>query len=291
VNGLSVVLPARDEEKALGSVLDDLDRVLRKRNQEFEIIVVDDGSADKTSEIAAKRNVRLLKHPVSGGYGLSIRDGILEARYNQVVIMDADGTYPADRIPELADALNEFDMVIGARTGKAYRESLIKNPFRKVLQILCEFVVGGKIPDVNSGLRAFKKDVVLRFRDSFCLGFSFTTTITLALHLSGHFIKYIPIEYYRRIGRRPHVRLLRDTLRTLQIVTHAILSYTPIKLYLLLSASALLLAGLAMFLYCLKHSLLFLLVGVAFLIIAAMFVGMGFLAELLRQQKNSLPLK
>lgn len=284
MKGVSVVIPALNEERTIGSVMDVVKKSLEQTGWAYEIVVVDDGSTDKTGDVARNAQARVIRHPVPGGYGLSLRDGIVNAKYGHVAIIDGDGTYPADRLVELIRYLEEYDMVVGARTGKVFQHSFSKYLTRKIFQILCEFVAGVKIPDVNSGFRAFKKDVVLRFRDNFCLGFSFTTTITLILHLNGYFVKYFPIDYYKRTGQS-HVRIVRDSLRAAQIVTQAILYYNPIKLFLLLFLM-LFLASIGLFwLFAVTGSMIVLALGQSFLIAAFIYFGMGLLADMKRERR------
>jgi len=286
VKNVSVVIPALNEEKTIEKVISDIESVLLKGDIEFEIIVVDDGSVDNTHKIAKKKKVEIIRHPVSGGYGLSLRDGINKSQYDNIVIIDGDGTYPVNKIPELLSGLSEYDMVVGARKGKFYKESLLKNSSRILLQLICEFVTGRRIPDVNSGLRAFKKDVVLKFKENFCLGFSFTTTITLAFHLNGYFIKYVPIDYYARAGHRGHIKIFRDSLRTAQIITQGILYYNPIKLFILLALAAFIGAAGALAFYSLNGSMLFLIIGSIFLFSSFLYFGMGLIAEEIRNIKR-----
>jgi len=127
-----------------------------------------------------------------------------------------------------------FDMAVGARTGSEYRGTFVKMPARRVFLWLSEYATGRKIDDINSGLRVFRKEIVIRYIGTISNGFSFTTTITLAAMLNGYFVKYIPIDYYKRLGKS-HVRYVRDTLRSLQIIVESILYYNPLKLFLLVA--------------------------------------------------------
>lgn len=234
----TVVIPALNEADGISAVLDRIMTLTPKP----EVIVVDDGSTDETARIARSKGARLVSHPTPGGYGRSLKDGIRAATHEIIVITDADGTYPIERIPDLLASLAKgFDMAVGARTGPEYRGTFLKMPARILLKWLVEFTTGRHIPDINSGLRAFRKADALRYVDDLCNGFSFTTTITLIYLLSGKFVEYLPIAYASRVGRSK-VRIIRDSLRTLQYITEVIAVYNPLKLFVLLSGFLLLLA-------------------------------------------------
>ena len=227
----TVVIPALNEENAIGPLIDRL----RALPVIPEIIVVNDGSTDRTAEIAESKGVILVTHPVPGGYGRSVKDGMRQATNDIIIVTDADGTYPIEDIPKLLQEFSRgFDMVVGARSGKHYRGSFLKMPARILLKWLVEFTTGQSIPDINSGFRVFRKSVALEYVDDLCNGFSFTTTITLIYMLSGKFVGYMPIAYHARIGRSK-VRIIRDSFRTLQYITEVIAIYNPLKLYVLLS--------------------------------------------------------
>ncbi|MGO8992408.1 MAG: glycosyltransferase family 2 protein [Polyangiaceae bacterium] len=243
---LSVVIPALNEEAAIAETVGRIRAVLEKDAIVHEIIVVNDGSTDQTGVIARKCGARVVDHPVPGGYGLALKSGILTSSYELIAITDADGTYPCERIADLYRlvAIDGFDMAIGARTGSEYEGSFLKMPARRVFLWLSEYATGRKIDDINSGLRVFRKDIVLRYLATISDGFSFTTTITLAAMLNGYFVKYIPIAYYKRVGKS-HVRYIRDTLRSLQIIVENIVFYNPLKLFLLGSSTLVVLAFVA----------------------------------------------
>ena len=235
---LSVIIPACDEESAIEQTIESIISNLKVAQIEHEIIVINDGSTDCTGEIVAAFEkqgiVHVIHHPQPGGYGHSLKEGILQARYDLIAITDADGTYPHDKLPDLYKVIVEegYDMVVGARTGPEYRGTFLKMPARWVFLWLSEYATGQKIDDINSGLRIFKKEIVLKYLHTISNGFSFTTTITLAALLNGYFVKYIPINYYKRIGKS-HILYWRDSLRSLQIIVENILYYNPFKLFLL----------------------------------------------------------
>ncbi len=243
---LSVVIPALNEEAAIADTVRRVRAALEGDGVVHEIIVVNDGSTDNTGKVARRCGAQVIDHPAPGGYGLALKAGILTSKYDLIAITDADGTYPCERIRELYRlvATDGFDMAVGARTGAEYKGSYVKMPARRVFVWLSEYATGRKIDDINSGLRVFRKDIVTRYMATISDGFSFTTTITLAAMLNGYFVTYLPIGYHKRVGKS-HVRYLRDTLRSLQIIVENILYYNPLKLFLLAATALVLLASVA----------------------------------------------
>lgn len=282
---ISFVIPAYNEVEAIGGVINDIIKAVEDSENlsEFEIIVVDDGSTDGTGDVAKNLGAHVIWHPLKAGYGRSLKDGIRASKYDLIGITDADGTYPVDQFPKLAAQIDAgFDMAVGTRTGKEYRESIWKYPLRKVLQILVEFTTGRRIPDVNSGLRIFRrKDAELYF-SQLCDTFSFTTSLTLAYMMNGKFITYQPIPYYSRIGKTK-VRLIKDSLATLQYIIQAILYYNPIKLFLSISILTFLVSVIVFLL-----GLFFEVDGTQYVMLGGLFLGilifsLGLLADVLRQ--------
>lgn len=234
---LSVIIPVYNEEDAILGVLDGVKKEL-SGFVEYEVIVVNDGSTDATSEKIKQSSIKDIKavtHTENLGYGKSIFDGMLHAKYDCIAIMDGDGSYPPEKIKELYAYYPKYDMIVGARCGREYDRGVFKRPARMLFKFLAEYASGRKISDVNSGFRIFKKGIAMRFQDSLCLGFSFTTSVTLFFLLNHYYVKYIPIEYQERIGKSK-VRHFRDTLRTAQLVITAILYYNPVKLFLLIAS-------------------------------------------------------
>lgn len=281
---VSVVIPAYNEEAAIAETVTKVREVLTAAGEaEFEIIVVDDGSADRTGAIAAEAGARVLTKLQNMGYGNSLKLGIRAATHDTIVITDADGTYPIDRIPELLARFRQgFNMVVGARTGAHYRESIIKSPLRAILKWLVEFTAGRRIPDINSGLRVFSKVEAIPFFDHLSEGFSFTTSITLGYMLRMKFVDYLDIDYHKRVGTTK-VRLFRDSLRTLQFIVQAILYYNPMKIFLVLSgataAMGIVLIFAGFFLKLITAAML----GVGSMLVSVLVFALGLLGELLRQ--------
>lgn len=231
---VTIIIPAYNEEGAIGPVLD----ALKALPIDAEVIVVDDGSTDGTGRVAREHGARVITHAVNGGYGRSVKDGVHAAATDIIIVTDADGTYPIDQIPVLLKRFNEgVDMVVGARQGKEYRESFLKSIARWFLKKIVEFATGRSIPDVNSGLRVFRASTSKAYFPDICDGFSFTTTITLVYMLTHRSVAYLPIAYHKRVGHSK-VKMLKDTLRTLQYITECIVRYNPLKIFLVLSLLA-----------------------------------------------------
>lgn len=231
---VSVIVPALNEEGAIGPTIDRLRETLTRAEIEHEIVVVDDGSTDRTADVAAQHGARVVSHKMNLGYGRSLKDGILAAEHDLIAIIDADGTYPAERLPELISLAGDYHMVVARRTGRIYYGGLMKRLARVCFRILGEFATGRRIPDINSGMRVFRRSQIAPLFPAIGSGFSFTTSSTLLYHLNDLFVHYVPTEYRPRHGRSK-VRTVRDTLRAMQIVIEVILRYNPIKVFLLLA--------------------------------------------------------
>ncbi len=234
--GVSIVIPAYNEEHGLPIVLTQLQNVLGASPFPYEIIVVDDGSADGTGAVARSfAAVTVLQHEHNRGYGAALKTAIRQARYGLICITDADGTYPNETIPTLvAQMAQGYDMVVGARQGANVKIPLIRRPAKWAIGLLANWVVGEKIPDINSGLRVFRRQVAQRFFRVLPDSFSFTTTITLAMLTNGYRVAFVPIDYYARTGKSK-IHPIRDTLNFVQLILRIGLYFAPLKIFLSLS--------------------------------------------------------
>ncbi len=236
IKGVSIVIPALNEQNAITQTIEECSNVLKAWKEiPYEIIVVDDGSSDNTADYALTAGAKVIQHPTNAGYGRSLKDGIQAAAYDTIVITDADGTYPVQDIPKLLEKYAQgFDMVVGARKGKFYKQSVYKSFLRKLLKKTVEWATEKSIEDINSGLRVFSREKALSFSQHLCETFSFTTSITLAYMMNNLFVAYIPTDYYERIGGS-HVRLFKDSLRTITYILKQILYFNPLKIFILFS--------------------------------------------------------
>ena len=157
---VSILIPAFNEEGAIAETVE----TIRKQAvyfKELEIVVINDGSSDRTGEIARELPVTLIEHGVNRGYGAALKTGLQRARFEYILIADADGTYPLEEIPRLMADASAYDMVVGARTGEVVEVPLIRRPAKWIITRLAEYLSQQTIPDLNSGLRVFRKEVAL----------------------------------------------------------------------------------------------------------------------------------
>jgi glycosyltransferase involved in cell wall biosynthesis len=240
--GASVVIPAFNEEGAVRAQVESVESVLSARQIPHEIIVVDDGSKDRTGEEALKAGARVLLHLENRGYGASIKTGIDAAKYDAIVIIDADGTYPPEEIPVLLAELETADMVVGARIGEKVRIPLVRRPAKWVLGQLANVIAGRRIPDLNSGLRAFRRDCLRQYFPILSNRFSFTTTSTLALLADDYRVVYHQINYHERIGKSKITA--RHFMDFIMLVLRMAMLFQPMKIFLPLALACGLLGAL-----------------------------------------------
>lgn len=229
---VSVILPVYNE---LGHVEAEVERIrasLRRGNLNGEIIVVDDGSTDGTSEAVDRMvGIRVIHLDVNRGSGAARKVGTESARGDVIVWTDADLTYPNDRIPELVQALEGYDQVVGTRDREAGTHRLLRTPTKWMIRRLAQFLVRTPIPDLNSGFRAFRRDVGAQFLNQLPTGFSCVTTMTMSFLANGYSIRYMPIEYAERAGRSKF-HWWSDTRRYLMQVIRMVISYEPLRVFL-----------------------------------------------------------
>ena len=229
-NPVTIIIPAHDEERGIEKVIIGVKNAMEGAKSTYEIIVVDDGSTDKTAEIVKKKeDVRLIKHPYNKGYGAALKTGVKNAEGDIVLFIDADAQQNPDDIPRLLKHMGEYDMVVGART-KDSHISLLRRPGKFVLRILANYLAGRKIPDLNSGFRAIKKEIVKKYMPILPDTFSFTTTITLAAIKEGYNIKYIPIETVKEIGTSK-IKPFRDGFKFIMLIVRTIVFFDPMRVF------------------------------------------------------------
>lgn len=229
---VSLVIPAYNEEEAIGDDLREAIEVLKASPYDWEIIVVDDGSTDRTAEIAsAFSEVQLVKHKRNLGGGRARSTGVRKASGEIVVISDGDGTYPMQDIPRLVEGMKGCEMVVGAREREAGTLKILRVPVKFAIRKMAEFISGSKIPDLNSGMRAFRRETALPFLRMLPPGHSWVSTITLAFLTNGHSVEYMPIEYYPRKGKSTF-HPIRDTGSYIMTILRTVTWFSPLKIFL-----------------------------------------------------------
>ena len=235
----SIIIPCYNEKNAIRDTIDCIQAVIRKSEiNDVEIIAVNDGSSDGSeyvlnslAEDDQTNNLFVVHHKRNQGYGAALKTGIRRSQSDYICITDADGTYPNERIPELINQITskDLDMVVGARIGPNVDYSKIRSIPKMILVPWVSFLCGTDVPDMNSGLRIFRRDRSLDFLKLLPDGFSFTTTITICLLRNRYAVEFTPISYSKRIGKS-HIKPIRDTLRFTQLILRTGMYFAPMRL-------------------------------------------------------------
>ena len=232
-DGISIIIPAYNEEEVIGEVIHGLKNALLEKGVNFEIIVVDDGSTDKTADAAAGAGAKVARHPYNKGYGVAAKSGVSESKYGWLAFYDGDGQHTPESLISLLPFIADYDMGVGARTG--YQGPAIRQPGKKLLQWIADYLSDVKIPDINSGLRLVKKDLFLRFSNLFPPRYGWTTAITLAALKENYSVRYAPITIRPRQGGKSMVRAI-DAIRMFMLILRIILLFSPLRVFLPLAA-------------------------------------------------------
>lgn len=282
---LTLIVPVYNEIDGIENTIAHLREIRDGSDFGFEIILVNDGSDDGTetvlSDLPQKSGFRVIDHPRNRGYGASLKTGIRAARYPYIAITDADGTYPDELIPEFFYDVtkNNLDMLVGARTGESVKIPLVRKPAKWVINKLVNYMIGTRIPDVNSGLRIMRKEVLERFLHLLPDGFSFTSTITLAMLVNDYQVKYVPINYKERRGKSK-IRPIYDTLNFLQLIIRTVLFFNPLKVFLPVSLPLLFGGFIVMILQAILYKNIST-VSVVITLTGLQILGIGMLADLI----------
>ena len=223
---VTVIIPAFNEAEAIADVV----RGLVERYPDYEILVVNDGSKDDTGRLAAEAGATVVTHDWNRGYGAALRTGIREARAPVVCFFDADGQHDPEDVGRLVAEIGHYQMVVGARTQDSH-QPLSRRPGKWVLRTFADFLTGVRIPDLNSGLRAFQREVILKYLHLMPSGFSFSTTSTFAMLKSGRPVKWVPITVAKRVGKSS-VSQIRHGFQTLLLMLRLTTLFEPLKVFL-----------------------------------------------------------
>ena len=226
----TIVIPAYNEEQCIRSVAEREKEYLGQHHRDADIIIVDDGSTDRTAEVARGiPGVSVISHPMNKGYGAAIKTGMRAAKTEWCITYDADNQHqPESLLPLLEKISEQTDLVIGVRKG--YKGPIIRQPGKRLIGLIANYLTETKIPDFNSGLRAFRRTVFLQYEHLFPNGFSLSTTSTICFLKQGHSVAYCPIAIKQRTGKsavRP-----RDALKTLMLVIRLTMLFSPLRVFL-----------------------------------------------------------
>lgn len=230
----AIIVPCYNERYGIGKVIESLWSICQNGNP-YELIVVDDGSTDGSAEVLAELlqrypDLQVITHRRNRGYGAALKTGIRRTSSEFIVITDADSTYPNEAIPALLEAARSADMAVGSRDLDSAIYPWSRKLAKAVLVRYASWIAGQSIPDINSGLRVMRRSVVEKFFDILPDGFSFTTTITLAMLTNHYEVRYLPITYAARTGRSK-IKPIRDTLKFLQLILRTGMYFAPMRVF------------------------------------------------------------
>ncbi|MCZ6828603.1 MAG: glycosyltransferase family 2 protein [Gammaproteobacteria bacterium] len=230
----SIIVPGYNEEHAIEGTIAQIRAVMQAAGERnYELVVVNDCSTDGTGAVLDKvkqadPSLVVVHHERNRGYGAALKSGIRASRGELVAITDADGTYPNDRLPDLLRLCADADMVVGSRTSDNVTYSRIRMIPKLFLRAYASWISRTNIPDINSGLRVFRRELVEKYLTILPDGFSFTTTITLALLTNNYRVVFEPIDYFERIGHSK-IKPVRDTLNFIQLIARTGMYFAPAR--------------------------------------------------------------
>ncbi|OGL46445.1 MAG: hypothetical protein A2161_02360 [Candidatus Schekmanbacteria bacterium RBG_13_48_7] len=270
---VSIIMPAYNEEENIADVISEIHRVLGDKTQ---IIVVDDGSTDKTGEIARQSGATVVTHPYRKGNGAAIKTGVRNAEGDIVVLMDADGQHPPELIPELLEQTDIYEMTVCARQN-FFEISRFRGLGNRIYNTLASYVTNINVADLTSGFRAIRTDLINRYLYLLPNGYSYPTTITLAVIKAGYSVKYIPYKCRVRKGKSK-LNPVKDGLRFLVILLKIATLFSPMKIFAPIS-TVFIFVGVLLYIIIFSTASRFPKTSLLLIIVGAMIFLMGLVAE------------
>ena len=226
---VTVLIPAYNEEQGIGDTV----RRVKELHPDYEVLVIDDGSSDKTLQIAMDAGANVWPHPYNIGNGAAIKTGLRLAKGEWIVMMDADNQHDPEDICRLLEYKDQYDMVVGART-KTSQTALHRDFANYFYNKFATYVTRFKIDDLTSGFRLVKKDTAEQYIYLLPNTFSYPTTLTMSYLRSGRSIKYLPIKVKKRLGSSK-IRLVEDGVRFFLIISKIATLFSPFRIFLPIS--------------------------------------------------------
>ncbi|MDE2027041.1 MAG: glycosyltransferase family 2 protein [Candidatus Omnitrophica bacterium] len=209
---VTVLLLCYNEQESIARVIADVRAAFKDQKYFYEILLVDDGSTDRSVALAEPLSSRVVRHASRQGAGAAFKTGVLNARGPIIAMLDADGTYTAADLPVMLSYLPEFDQVSGARTSEQGTWPVLRTLAKWLLRMFTSLLAGKRIPDLQTGLKVFKKDMLLPSLWIIPDKFSYCVMITLIFLCRGRRVKYIPTEYHKRTGGSSKFHPIIDTV-------------------------------------------------------------------------------
>jgi len=225
---VSVLIPVYNEEVGIKLLLDRI--IDLKFHESYEIIIVNDGSSDRSLEVVKNYPVRVYSHTVNKGYGAALKTGIRKANGEKIVILDSDGQHDPEQIPQIVSLLDDHELVIGTRDKDSFQVRT-RQVGKRVIRWVGEYLVEQKLPDYNSGYRGFNNELIKGMLHIMPNGFSFSTTSTMAFLKEGYSIGTIPIRVEERVGRSSNVKFFKDGAKTIMLILRIIMLFNPLKIF------------------------------------------------------------
>lgn len=230
---VSIIIPVYREEKSIAIVVEKVRQVMNELNCHYEIIVVDDGSDDKTAKRAKEADAIVISHPYNIGNGAAVKTGIRKAHGKTLVMLDGDGQHAPEDIPRLLEKLDSFDMAVGARTSDSVT-SFHRTMANRIYNWFATYICKRRIEDLTSGFRAVKAEIACQFISLLPNTFSYPTTLTMAVIRSGYSLAYVPIKTTGRVGKSK-IKLISDGSRFLLIIIKIATLFSPMRIFLPIS--------------------------------------------------------
>tara|TARA_B100000029_G_scaffold491805_1_gene552403 strand:- start:4893 stop:5753 length:861 start_codon:yes stop_codon:yes gene_type:complete len=283
----SIIIPVYNEENAILDQINEIIKYIEIYKIQAEIIVIDDGSSDKTLSIVKNinyKNLKIYSNLNNLGYGFSIKKGVELSNYDNIIMLDGDMTYPFSEIDKLISEYEKgFDLVIGERDNLTKHDGIMKGILRQILILIVNFISGNKVPDPNSGYRIFKKNIFMQYDFLISNSFSMSTSSLLCFVFNRSPIKFVKVNYRNRIGKTK-IRLSRDIFRMLQAIFQVGLYFNTLKIYMV---GFILFSLITISLFVIDYFFIynFIIYKLIFLFFSIQFLCFGFIAEALRFRK------